>query len=101
MLFRSKHVKKLRKKLYELKKLEGIEFVHGCGKKKTTLQKSIETAKQIAVEPVVSAVPEQLDLFVSHTESEIVKTLENLDIMDITPLQAMQILYDLKKKIKA
>lgn len=61
----------------------------------------IETAKQIAVEPVVSAVPEQLDLFVSHTESEIVKTLENLDIMDITPLQAMQILYDLKKKIKA
>lgn len=61
----------------------------------------IETAKQIALEPVVSAMPEQLDLFVSHTESEIVKTLENLDIMDITPLQAMQILYDLKKKIKA
>ena len=32
-----KHVKKLRKKLYELKSLEGIEFVHGCGKRKTTL----------------------------------------------------------------
>ena len=28
--------------LYELKNLEGIEFVHGCGKRKTTLQKSIE-----------------------------------------------------------
>ena len=41
-----KHVKKLRKKLYELKKLEGIEFVHGCGKKKTTLQKSIEKLEE-------------------------------------------------------
>ena len=41
-----KHVKKLRKKLYELKKLEGIEFVHGCGKRKTTLQKSIEKLEE-------------------------------------------------------
>ena len=31
-----KHIKKLRKKLYELKNLEAIEFVHGCGKRKTT-----------------------------------------------------------------
>ena len=41
-----RHVKKLRKKLYELKKLEGIEFVHGCGKRKTTLQKSIEKLEE-------------------------------------------------------
>lgn len=38
-----KHVKKLRKKLYALKKSEGIEFVYRCGKRKTTLQRSIET----------------------------------------------------------
>ncbi|MDO5517708.1 MAG: IS1182 family transposase [Clostridium sp.] len=38
-----KHVKKLRKKLYALKKSEGIEFVHGCGRRKTALQRSIET----------------------------------------------------------
>ena len=37
-----RHVKKLKKKLYELKKLENIEFVYGCGKRKTALQKSIE-----------------------------------------------------------
>ncbi|WP_353933934.1 transposase, partial [uncultured Clostridium sp.] len=41
-----KHIKKLRKKLYELKKLEGIEFVHGCGKRKTTLQNSIEKLEE-------------------------------------------------------
>ncbi|MBE6053512.1 MAG: IS1182 family transposase [Clostridium sartagoforme] len=41
-----RHVKKLRKKRYELKKLEGIEFVHGCGKRKTTLQKSIEKLEE-------------------------------------------------------
>lgn len=37
-----KHVKKLRKKLYALKETEGIEFVHGTGKRKSPLQKSIE-----------------------------------------------------------
>lgn len=37
------HVKKLRKKLYALKKSEGVVFVHGAGKRKTPLQKSIET----------------------------------------------------------
>ncbi|WP_418223233.1 IS1182 family transposase [Clostridium isatidis] len=41
-----KHVKKLRKKLYELKKSEGIEFVHGCGKRKTALQRSIEKLEE-------------------------------------------------------
>lgn len=40
------HVKKLRKKLYALKKSEGIEFVHGCGKRKTSLQRSIETLEE-------------------------------------------------------
>ena len=37
------HVKKLRKQLYALKESEGIAFVHGPGKKKSPLQKSIET----------------------------------------------------------
>ena len=41
-----KHVKKLRKKLYTLKKSEGLEFVHGCGKRKTPLQKSIEKLEE-------------------------------------------------------
>lgn len=38
-----KHVKRLRKKLYALKQEENIVFVHGIGKRKTQLQKSIET----------------------------------------------------------
>ena len=38
-----KHVKKLRKKLYALKQSENVVFVHGVGKRKTPLQKSIET----------------------------------------------------------
>ena len=37
-----KHLKKLRKKMYALKEKEGIVFVHGAGKRKTPLQKSIE-----------------------------------------------------------
>lgn len=37
-----KHIKKLRKKLYALKESEGIVFVHGTGKRKSQLQKSIE-----------------------------------------------------------
>ena len=37
-----KHVKRLRKKLYALKQSEGVVFVHGVGKRKTPLQKSIE-----------------------------------------------------------
>ena len=36
-------MKKLKKKLYKLKKEEGIEFVHGIGKRKHALQRSIET----------------------------------------------------------
>ena len=32
--------------MYRLKKDEGIEFVHGPGKRKTALQKSIETLEQ-------------------------------------------------------
>lgn len=38
-----KHIKKLRKKLYALKQSENIVFVHGIGKRKTPVQKSIET----------------------------------------------------------
>ena len=37
-----KHVKKLRKRLYALKQNENVVFVHGIGKRKTPLQKSIE-----------------------------------------------------------
>jgi len=38
-----KHIKRLRKKLYALKDSKGISFVHGIGKRKSPLQKSIET----------------------------------------------------------
>lgn len=41
-----KHLKKLRKKLYALKDLENITFVHGIGKRKTPLQKSIEELEE-------------------------------------------------------
>lgn len=41
-----KHAKKLRKKLYTLKEKENIEFVHGCGKRKTQLQRSIEKLEE-------------------------------------------------------
>ena len=44
---------------------------------------------------------EQLNLFDSQREHELIQSLEAIDIMAITPLQAMQILYDLKNKIKA
>ncbi|WP_338432402.1 IS1182 family transposase [Clostridium tyrobutyricum] len=37
-----KHVKKLRKKLYALKHKENIQFVHGSGKRKNPIQRSIE-----------------------------------------------------------
>lgn len=33
----------MRKKLYRIKKQEDISFVHGKGKRKTPLQRSIET----------------------------------------------------------
>jgi transposase len=41
-----KHLKRLRKKLYALKNAENITFVHGTGKRKTPLQKSIETLEE-------------------------------------------------------
>lgn len=41
-----KHVKKLKKKLYGLKKSEGITFVYGCGRTKSSLQKSIEKLEE-------------------------------------------------------
>ena len=41
-----KHVKKLRKKLYALKEQEGLVFVHGIGKRKSPLQKSIELLEE-------------------------------------------------------
>ena len=41
-----KHVKKLRKKLYALKQSENVVFVHGIGKRKTPLQKSIEALEE-------------------------------------------------------
>ena len=41
-----KHLKRLRKKLYALKNAGNITFVHGTGKRKTQLQKSIETLEE-------------------------------------------------------
>ena len=41
-----KHLKRLRKKLYALKNAGNITFVHGIGKRKTPLQKSIETLEE-------------------------------------------------------
>ena len=38
-----KHMKRLRKKLYALKETQNAAFVHGIGKRKPPLQKSIET----------------------------------------------------------
>lgn len=43
------HLKKLRKKLYAIKAAEGVTFVHGSGKRKTGLQKSIETLNRISI----------------------------------------------------
>ena len=39
-------LKRLRKKLYNIKKDEAIEFVHGIGKRKTMLQRSIEKLEE-------------------------------------------------------
>ena len=39
-------LKRLRKKLYRIKQEEGITFVHGIGRSKTQLQKSIETLER-------------------------------------------------------
>jgi transposase len=41
-----KHIKKLRKKLYAMKYERNIEFVHGSGKRKMPLQRSIETLEE-------------------------------------------------------
>ncbi|AJD31871.1 transposase DDE domain protein [Clostridium sporogenes] len=41
-----KHIKKLRKKLYALKQEENIKFVHGRGKRKTSIQRSIEKLEE-------------------------------------------------------
>ncbi|URZ07184.1 IS1182 family transposase ISCpe5 [Clostridium felsineum] len=43
---KTKHIKKLRKKLYALKQEANIEFVHGCGKKKSPIQRSIEKLEE-------------------------------------------------------
>ena len=39
-------LKRLKKKLYKIKKDEAIEFVHGIGKRKTMLQRSIEKLEE-------------------------------------------------------
>ncbi len=36
-------LKRIRKNLYAIKESEGVAFVHGCGKRKSPIQKSIET----------------------------------------------------------
>ena len=39
-------LKRLRKKLYKIKDDEGVEFVHGIGKRKSVIQRSIETLEE-------------------------------------------------------
>lgn len=41
-----KHIKKLRKRLYALKEETNIQFVHGSGKRKAPLQRSIEQLEE-------------------------------------------------------
>lgn len=41
-----RHLKKLRKKLYAIKDAENIAFVHGIGKRKSQIQKSIECLEE-------------------------------------------------------
>ena len=41
-----RHLKKIRKKLYAKKTEEGIEFVHGTGKRKTPVQRAIEAVEK-------------------------------------------------------
>ena len=41
-----RHLKKVRKKLYEKKASEGIEFVHGTGKRKPAVQRAIEAVEE-------------------------------------------------------
>ena len=36
-------LKRIRKKLYAIKESEGITFVHGIGRRKSAIQKSIES----------------------------------------------------------
>ena len=45
-IVKMKHVKRLRKKLYAIKESECIEFVHGSGKRKNPIQKSIEKLEE-------------------------------------------------------
>lgn len=40
-------LKKYRKRLYALKEQTGIVFVHGCGRRKTPLQRAIETLEKL------------------------------------------------------
>ena len=43
---RLKHLKRLRRRLYAIREEEGIEFVHGTGKRKTQLQRHIEELEE-------------------------------------------------------
>ena len=41
-----RHLKKVRKRLYAKKQVEGIEFVHGIGRRKPPIQRAIETVEE-------------------------------------------------------
>lgn len=41
-----RHLKKLRKKLHAIKEAEDVEFVHGIGKRKSPIQKSMERLEE-------------------------------------------------------
>lgn len=64
------------------------------------VSESSKTVQAHVHEEPVTEPTQQLTLF-TDSKDAVIKDLENLDIMGITPLEAMQFLYDLKKKIKA
>jgi DNA mismatch repair protein MutS len=71
---------------------------------KGELHQTISTKPQEAPRPASSsksALPplEQLTLFERHHE-KVIRELQNLDILELTPMKALQTLYDLQKKMK-
>jgi DNA mismatch repair protein MutS len=58
-----------------------------------------ETPRAVASSKTTSRPLEQLSLFERQHE-KVIRELQNLDILELTPMKALQILYDLQKKMK-
>ena len=58
-------------------------------------------AKKIAVESKeeIEDIVQQIDMFTMN-ETQIIDEISQIDIMSLTPMEALQILFDLKKKVK-